>query len=294
MKTTSERNGLTILELLVVVAIIGILLALLLPAVQMARETARNTQCKNNFKNVMLATHNFYAMHREFPPGVQRVQHADHLHVKTWAALIAPYLEKNGVKIEYDSGVCVCSPENQWALLNPGSVFICPTMPRANSYVTFEAGNVHDLDVIRAAPTHIHPPGLGDELKALLRHSAGRTLIRDDYDNRGERSVPDGLSYTIAFVETTAPDIYENKRLISGNVSGGSCFLPGTSFEEGLCDFSTNFTAGGKQKSSFTFHPGGLPVGFADGHVESLSENIDPMVYAALLSIDGGEVTASW
>ena len=86
--------GFTLVELLVVITIIGILIALLLPAVQAAREAARRGQCSNNLKQIGVALHNFESQHGTFPPGVkQKVQLGD----DQWAYLLhylLPYLEQ--------------------------------------------------------------------------------------------------------------------------------------------------------------------------------------------------------
>src|SRR5437867_8525511 len=64
-----RRKGFTLIELLVVIAIIAVLIALLLPAVQMAREAARRSQCRNNLKQLGLALNNYESTFHCYPPG---------------------------------------------------------------------------------------------------------------------------------------------------------------------------------------------------------------------------------
>lgn len=88
--------GFTLIELLVVIAIIAVLIALLLPAVQMAREAARRTQCRNNLKQIGLAIHNYHDVYNGFPPGRMHPQSAP----GNWDgrasvfAFILPYIEQ--------------------------------------------------------------------------------------------------------------------------------------------------------------------------------------------------------
>ena len=102
-----RRTGFTLIELLVVISILGILIALLLPAVQAAREAARRTQCKSNLRQLGIALHLCHDTNSSFPPGSIKAGPA--FRRKTgwgWGAMILPYIEQRNLhaKIDFNAG----------------------------------------------------------------------------------------------------------------------------------------------------------------------------------------------
>ncbi|MDA8563917.1 DUF1559 domain-containing protein [Mariniblastus sp.] len=93
---TSSRNRLafTLVELLVVIAIIGILIGMLLPAVQQVREAARRISCANNIKQLALGAHNYESAFQKFPPGMQT---QDNRVEYSWGTFLLPYLEQDNL-----------------------------------------------------------------------------------------------------------------------------------------------------------------------------------------------------
>src|SRR5262245_42755608 len=96
MSSMRARAGFTLVELLVVIPIIGVLVALLLPAVQAARESARRTQCANNLKQIGLAMTNYHDTSKWFPPGSVWVNDTatDARNKGSFLIRILPYIEQ--------------------------------------------------------------------------------------------------------------------------------------------------------------------------------------------------------
>ncbi len=124
----SRSAGFTLVELLVVIAIIGILVSLLLPAVQAAREAARRMQCGNNLKQIGLATHNYHDTFKMFPPGgITLGNCCGTPSLVTWTISILPFMEQQNLYDQYNMNLfnedVRNSPVNQTIL----PVYICPS-----------------------------------------------------------------------------------------------------------------------------------------------------------------------
>lgn len=118
-KTNPGRHGFTLIELLVVIAIIGILVGLLLPAVQVAREAARRMQCSNHMKQVGLSLHNYHSALGTLPFGVANKY-------STLSQLL-PYMEQTPVFEQIDFRFPPSHPVNDTARMVEIAGFRCPT-----------------------------------------------------------------------------------------------------------------------------------------------------------------------
>ena len=123
--STGTRRAFTLIELLVVIAIIGILVALLLPAVQMAREAARATQCKNNVKQIGLALHNYHDTYRRLPCGWSATSDPLGPNGWGWASAILPQMEQGNLQASLHYDLPIDDPANQKARESVIANFIC-------------------------------------------------------------------------------------------------------------------------------------------------------------------------
>ncbi|HBE72071.1 MAG TPA: prepilin-type cleavage/methylation domain-containing protein [Planctomycetaceae bacterium] len=227
----SRRSGFTLVELLVVIAIIGILVGLLLPAVQSAREAARRMQCSNNLKQMGLAVYNYESAHKTFPPGrlapdwirageVRRsytnyngVNQApgstDWTGFRSVHAFILPFMEQTNIYNLIDFGAPSAVrmtrggvPENTnfAAYANAANLFICPSDPNTgriiseNNYRYNFGGSTHFAGALNSGANHDQ----GGVINGLSVRGNGAFSM-----GRGVRvgGVTDGLSNTVFFSE---------------------------------------------------------------------------------------------
>ena len=305
------RAGFTLVELLVVIAVIGILIALLLPAVQAAREAARRMHCANNLKQIGLALHNYHDAHKRFPPGTTvTVRYMGHPN-RGWSFLVQllPYVEASnataGIELMYDK-------DDKW-LGDLGkrrvSLFLCPSYENPSFNNPHPAlGPVYGMDyygVMGAKETGCpSPPGARYPIIPIPPMwmdngcgCGGHANTGILYPNSAVRigDVRDGTSNTLMVgeiawdTEQFWPWTYGTSDGYVGVYSAKHVRHPINSTKSitGV-PVPGNFNDG----SFASMHPGGAQFVFADGSVEFLSETIDLALYRALATRACNEIAA--
>lgn len=161
-RSGSLRGGFTLIELLVSIAIIGVLIGLLVPAVQFAREAARRTQCTNHLKQIALAFQNHHDVHGHFPTGgwgAQWIGDPDRGYAARqpggWAYALLPFLEQRALR-ELGTGLAGSAKKDAATecITIPLPVFHCPSRRSAMNFPSWKfyghepPHNANDVDFV--------------------------------------------------------------------------------------------------------------------------------------------------
>lgn len=258
------RRGFTLIELLAVLAILGVLVALLLPAVQAAREAARGISCGSNLRQIGVGLHAYHEVHECFPPGgielrlywrdVSRRQLA-------WSAFLLPYLEQKALHQRIDFGKPFDGPENAVAAAEEVPTYLCPSVTRSSNLV--EGRGACDYGGIN-----------GERISGPNNPPKG-TMLYDQAIRIAE--IPDGTSTTLIVSEDASWS--DGQWINARNVFDQAYAInyrppPGEYVENEI-----------RSK-----HPGGANALFCDGSARFLGEKMDLKTLAAICTRQGGEI----
>lgn len=299
-RSLTSRKAFTLIELLTVIAIIGILLALILPAVQSAREAARRIQCKNNLRQISLALHVYHETHGVFPlnyglgPGPYG---ASNIGV-SWMQLVLPQLDQKNLHQKIRFGQPLSDPVNTDVAQTVVATFLCPSDAnqggrmdfRSNVPGTWAVNNYKACAGSNWAWGDFAPvPSVTGELDGL---DHGDGLISRGGNNQGVTrrisDVRDGTSQTFAVGESV-PEWCRHTWWYWFNATTATCAIrlnykmqPDLQvWAEG--DWFNNY-------SFLSRHAGGGHFALVDGSVRFVSQEINLSVYRALGTIRSRDV----
>jgi type II secretory pathway pseudopilin PulG len=310
----------------VVIAIIGMLIALLLPAVQAAREAARRMQCSNNQRQVVLAMHNYHDTQQSFPWGARGAN------MGTWAMQVLPFIEKSQITEQYDWSINYWTGTNDTLITDLViSTYTCPSDGNNNKSNDGYAGDrEHNYVVCMGREGVFHPGWSRDYPQNCLvsendtsKESTYRAMFTvSSWDNgyikvaypltTGMEDVIDGTSNTVAISETVQgvpgagftgdfrgvvwwsifcffnTNLPPNTIMPDINRLGNSAHLRHP--VDYLNTVETDPDGCYLRMSARSWHVGGVNAGLADGSVRFVTDQINLGIWRAVGSTNGGEI----
>jgi prepilin-type N-terminal cleavage/methylation domain-containing protein len=320
-----RRRGFTLVELLVVIAIIGVLVGLLLPAVQSAREAARRMQCANNMRQFGLAFHNAHDTLGYFPAACYTVDSLDtsvfpsaprgnaSRTEHSWRVKVMPYMEDNTLADQYNFDLNWWEGQNLAVAQNNVSVYRCGSSPAPEPLLSTPPGPSRDTDSNAPALTLSAPLGTSDY--EVFTGVKDKVFSPDPYKNKGPETdgalikdkvsemgqIRDGTSKTLLVVESAGrPTMYRGKtKVATGEVN--QCL----GWADSLGPFKLHLMGPDGMKGSvpknqglpfsatndgeaLSFHPSGMNVVMCDASTRHINDSINLAVFAGLITRAGG------
>jgi prepilin-type N-terminal cleavage/methylation domain-containing protein/prepilin-type processing-associated H-X9-DG protein len=288
-----SRRAFTLIELLVVIAIIGMLIGLLLPAVQRVREAAALITCKNNLKQIGLAMHNYNNTQGSFPVGYYDPTpwpQLDNGPGWGWGAFLLPYLEQDNLHRQINFNLDVGDPANAAIRTTFLKIFYCPADQLIGTFtVTDGGGRSWEL----AQGSYVACNG-NDGVDDFTTPPHTGAFVRGVVGYR-PADISDGLSNTLFVGDRTSKLSYST--WVGGPTGALNPFLeaPGNYGAEVtlvMCHAGPtgpNTPGVFDADSTSSPHRSGVPFLFGDGSVHYLANSIDVTVWMALATRSGGE-----
>lgn len=282
--THVRRRGFTLVELLVVIAIIGILIGMLLPAVQQVREAARRTVCSNNVKQIALAVHNYESGLELFPDGgrnwfsprsfqgsVPRMAPDQNW---GWLYQVLPYMEQKNL---YDE------PNNSIVQRTPVAAYFCPS--RRQPTVTGGTRAMNDY----AGNAGLGNPNTGN---GWSDGEFGGVIIRSGMDvSLNFSSIADGTSNTIMGGEKALHPTHYSNFSCSDN-EGYTSGWDWDTIRWGTRLPCRDKDASGCEVRFGSAHPQGVMMAFLDGSSHFVNLNVDLVAWQNAIQRDDGASTS--
>ncbi len=307
-------RGFTLIELLVAIAIIGVLVGLLLPAVQSARESARRAQCANNLKQIGLAIHGYHDAVGALPPGRYKATDprcagpnppcSSETYDKSFLVQILPWAEQTATYAAINHDLAILAPENTTFHAHAIGIYACPSDPAATVREGFDPHHTIFTPTPFPAAFTSYGAGFGaHDVLALPDNENGcdvspRTLAQadgpiGDIQPITLASIRDGLSQTIfvaekatTWYEDLGPAVYRQYGWYFTNSPGDTLF---TAFYPPNMPRKVSRAAGeAHTRAAASLHPGGLNALLGDGSVRFVKETIDTWPYDRLTGVPLG------
>ena len=295
LKTSLHKpSGFTLIELLVVIAIIGVLVGLLLPAVQQAREAARRISCTNHLKQIGLAVALHADTQKHFPSGRKTRDPYD----VSWAFRLLPFLEQTQIfdARNPDTTVPCWDPSNSTAFRTPVDTFYCPSRRSPAADRNFDNNNQPPVasgigvaaggDYSSCGGTYFNYATTDDGLDPK------RAGVIHTFSEVRPAQITDGLSKTMVIGDRHIPPAIAGAGVMEHYNQGDTAVFvsdtPHTLFRDTARGLASSPLDTNNRKFG-SLHPGVTQFVMCDGHVEALSNNLDIDVLLKYAAIGDGD-----